>query len=38
MASNPDCLADLIGLGMRTLSIAPAALGRIKAAVHELDT
>lgn len=38
MASNPDCLADLVGLGMRTLSIAPAALGRIKAAIHELDT
>ena len=37
MASNPDCLADLVGLGLRTLSIAPAALGQIKAALHELD-
>jgi len=37
MASNPDCLADLVGLGLRTLSIAPAALGQIKAALNELD-
>ncbi|MEM7120332.1 MAG: phosphoenolpyruvate--protein phosphotransferase [Pseudomonadota bacterium] len=37
MASDPGCLADLIGLGMRSLSVAPAALGPIKARIHELD-
>ncbi len=37
MGSDPRCLADLVGLGLRSLSIAPAALGTIKAAIHELD-
>jgi phosphotransferase system enzyme I (PtsI) len=37
MASNQDCLGDLVRLGLRSLSIAPAALGQIKAALHELD-
>jgi phosphotransferase system enzyme I (PtsI) len=33
MASEPACVGTLLGLGLRRLSVAPAALGRVKLAV-----
>ena len=36
MASDPDHLGQLIRLGLRTLSVPPAALGEVKAAIHFL--
>jgi signal transduction protein with GAF and PtsI domain len=33
MASEPAGVAALLGLGLRRLSVAPAALGRVKLAV-----
>jgi phosphoenolpyruvate-protein phosphotransferase (PTS system enzyme I) len=33
MASEPACVEALLGLGLRRLSVAPAALGRVKLAV-----
>ena len=33
MASDPAGVAALLGLGLRRLSVAPAALGRVKLAV-----
>jgi phosphotransferase system enzyme I (PtsI) len=36
MASDPNHLDRLIQLGLRTLSVSPAALGEVKAAIHSL--
>ncbi len=36
MAGEPDALAALLGCGLRTLSVAPAALARVKTAIAEL--
>jgi len=36
MASDPNHLERLIHLGLRTLSVSPAALGEVKAAIHSL--
>jgi phosphotransferase system enzyme I (PtsI) len=33
MAADPSCIAALLVCGVRTLSVAPAALGRVKAAI-----
>jgi phosphotransferase system enzyme I (PtsI) len=33
MASDPDLVPRLLGLGLRRLSVAPAALGAIKATI-----
>ncbi len=33
MASSPDCIPDLLGCGLRRLSVAPAQIGRVKLAV-----
>lgn len=33
MASNPDCIPDLLSCGLRRLSVAPAQIGRVKLAV-----
>ncbi len=35
MASRPECIAALIGLGLDTLSVAPATVGAVKLAVAE---
>ena len=37
MASDPRGLEALLGLGLRRLSVAPAALGRVKLAVGEFS-
>jgi phosphoenolpyruvate-protein kinase (PTS system EI component) len=36
MASDPEHLGRLIHLGLRTVSVSPAALGEVKAAIHSL--
>ena len=33
MASDPRCIPALLGVGLRCLSVAPAAVGRVKAAI-----
>jgi len=37
MASNPDLLSLLLRLGLRKISVAPAALGPVKSAIAEVD-
>jgi phosphoenolpyruvate-protein kinase (PTS system EI component) len=33
MASDARCISALLGVGLRSLSVAPAALGRVKGAI-----
>jgi phosphoenolpyruvate-protein kinase (PTS system EI component) len=36
MAAEPRCVPALIALGLRSLSVAPVALERVKAAIAEV--